>query len=108
MSFRSELGTFGVYTSTQETDFLLNPLPFSIHLLAFFRDIASMSLRLAGLVTKSTRQALGGYGRLQTRYASTASSDVVAAISGGDKGREPLKKGAKRDPELYVRKRVAC
>jgi hypothetical protein len=41
------------------------------------------------------RRAAGGYGRVPHRFASTAAADAKT-------GDNALKKGARKDPELYV------
>ena len=54
--------------------------------------MSALILRQAGA---QTRRAIGGYGRIQRRTAAGVVQDT-------GKNPDVLKKGAKRDPELYV------
>ena len=56
-----------------------------------------MSALLTHAARRAAARAPGGYGRVPRRFAS----------EGAEKDIRPLSKGAKRDPELYVRHRSA-
>lgn len=64
-----------------------------------------MPTMLSRLASQSARRTVGGYGRLQPRFATTISS-----AEGPDTSKEGtvLQKGAKRDPELYVRRQKSA